>query len=94
MAWLHMHHRVQDFNKWKEAFDKTAEYKRHQGWKQYRIYQVAGDRNDLVVMEQFTSLEQTRNYAQSDFLRDYLKVAGVLAPVETLLLEGLEEGRA
>ncbi len=23
MAWLHMHHRVQDYNQWKAAFDKT-----------------------------------------------------------------------
>ncbi len=94
MAWLHMHHRVQDYNKWQAAYDKTAEYKRHQGWKQSRLYQVSGDRTNLVVMDQFSSVEQANTYAHSDYLRDFLKVAGVVAPVETLVLDGLEETRA
>jgi hypothetical protein len=28
MAWTHVSHRVEDYPKWKEVFDSTAEYKR------------------------------------------------------------------
>ena len=94
MPWIHVHHRVQDYNKWKQIYDKTAEYKRHEGWKRYRLYQVAGDRNDLIVMEQFNTLEQAQSYLQSDFLRQAMEQGGVIQPVEALLVDGLEEGMA
>jgi hypothetical protein len=94
MAWLQIRHRVQDYNQWKRVYDETAEYKRHQGWKRYRLFQVAGDRTSLLVMEQFETLEQARSYAESEYLREAFTVGGVLAPTEILLLEGVEEGTA
>ncbi len=94
MAWIHVHHRVQDYNQWKAVYDKTAEYKRHEGWKRYRIYQVAGDRNDLIVMEQFSTLEQAQAYVSSDYLHQAMDQAGVVPPVEVLIVEGLDEGVA
>ncbi|HET7077856.1 MAG TPA: hypothetical protein VFM49_10450 [Chloroflexia bacterium] len=92
MAWIHVRHRVQNYNKWKETYDKTAGYKRHEGWKRYRVYQVSGDREDLIVMEQFATLEQARAYAGSQFLRDAFEQEGVVGQPEILLLDGLEEG--
>src|SRR5215213_2153200 len=32
-GWTHVRHRVEDYSKWKEVFDSTAEYKRSHGWK-------------------------------------------------------------
>ena len=94
MAWIHVRHRVQDYNKWKEVYDKTAGYKRHEGWKRYRVYQVSGDRQDLIVMEQFATLEQARAYVSSQFLLDAFEQEGVVGQPEILLLDGLEEGSA
>lgn len=94
MAWIYAHHKVQDYNEWKGVYDRTAEYKRHQGWKRYRIFQVAGSRNDLIVMEQFNTVEQARDYAASDYLRQAFEQAGVIPPAEVLILEGIEEGPA
>jgi hypothetical protein len=94
MPWIHIHHQVQDFNKWKEIYDQTAQYKRSQGWKRYRIYQVAGQRTDLIVMEQFNTLEQARAFATSDYLREAMEREGVVGAPEILLVDGLEEGPA
>ncbi len=94
MAWLHVHHKVQDYNQWRQVWDRTAEYKRHQGWKRFRLFQVAGDRTDLIVMEQFGTLEQAQAYAASDVLQKSLQQAGVIAPAEIVVLDGLEEGPA
>ena len=94
MAWLHIHHKVQDYNNWRQAWERTAEYKRHQGWKRFRLFQVAGERTNLIVMEQFDTLEQARAYATSDVLQNSLELAGVIAPAEILILDGLEEGPA
>jgi hypothetical protein len=63
------------------------------GWKRYRLFQVSGDRNDLLVMEEFDSVEQALTFLESKDLRDAMQVAGVVDPPETLLLVGLEEGR-
>ena len=41
MAWTHIRHRVEDYPKWKEVFDSTAEYKRSHGWKGYRIHAIS-----------------------------------------------------
>ncbi len=94
MAWIHVRHRVEDYNKWKAVYDQTAEFKHRLGWKRYRLYQVAGDRQDILVMEEFTTLEQARTFLNSDDLKQALRVAGIVGQPEILLLEGLEEGRA
>ncbi len=94
MAWIHIHHKVQDYNGWRQVWERTAEYKRHQGWKRFRLFQVAGDRTDLIVMEQFGTLEQAHAYATSEVLQKSLQQAGLIAPAEILVLDGLEEGPA
>lgn len=94
MAWIHVRQQVQDYNKWKAEYDKTAEYKRHQGWKRYRLYQVAGNRNDLILMEQFGTAEQAQSYLQSDYLRQAMAQGGVVGTPQVLLIDGLEEGMA
>jgi hypothetical protein len=62
MAWTHVRHRVEDYPKWKEVFDSTAEYKRSHGWKGYRIHAIEGDDNYLLVMEEFETDEQVREF--------------------------------
>ena len=92
MAWIHVRHRVGDYNRWKEVFDGLSELKMRYGWKRYRIFQVAGDRNDLLVMEEFDSVEQARSFLESKDLRNAMQAAGVVSAPEVSLLLGLEEG--
>jgi putative component of toxin-antitoxin plasmid stabilization module len=92
MPWIHVRHRVGDYNRWKEVFDGLSELKMRYGWKRYRIFQVAGDRTDLLVMEEFDSVEQARNYLESKDLKNAMQLAGVTGSPEATLLQGLEEG--
>ena len=93
MPWTHVRHRVEDYNTWKEVFDGLSELKMRYGWKRYRIFQVAGDRNDLLVMDEFESLEQARSFLESKDLKNALRLGGVVGAPEMSLLQGLEEGR-
>src|SRR5215212_2736575 len=77
MAWTHVRHRVEDYPKWKEVFDSTAEYKRSNGWKGYRIHAIEGDNNHLLVMEEFETEDQTREFIGSEYLREAMGRAGV-----------------
>ena len=92
MAWTHVRYRVGDYNRWKEVFDGLSELKMRYGWKRYRLFQVAGDRNDLLVMEEFATVEQARSFLESKELREAMRVAGAVSTPEATLLLGLEEG--
>jgi quinol monooxygenase YgiN len=92
MAWTHVRHRVEDYPKWKEVFDSTAEYKRSHGWKGYRLHTIEGDNNYLLVMEEFETEDQTREFLASEYLREAMKSAGVSDEPDILVVEVLEEG--
>ena len=92
MAWTHIRHRVEDYPKWKEGFDSTAEYKRSHGWKGYRIHAIEGDNNHLLVMEEFETEDQAREFLGSEYLREVMSSAGVSDEPDILVVELLEEG--
>ena len=92
MAWTHIRHRVEDYPKWKEGFDSTAEYKRSHGWKGYRLYAIEGDNNNVLVMEEFETEDQAREFLGSDYLKDVMSSAGVSDEPDILVVELLEEG--
>jgi len=92
MAWTHVRHRVEDYPKWKEVFDSTAEYKRSHGWKGYRIHAIEGDQNHVLVMEEFETEDQVREFIGSDYLREAMGRAGFSDEPDILVVELLEEG--
>jgi quinol monooxygenase YgiN len=92
MAWTHVRHRVEDYSKWKEVFDSTAEYKRSHGWKGYRILAIEGDNNHLLVMEEFETEDQIREVLGSDYVREAMGRAGVSDEPDIQVVELLEEG--
>jgi hypothetical protein len=92
MAWTHIRHRVEDYRKWKEGFDSTAEYKRSHGWKGYRLYSIEGDNNNVLVMEEFETEDQAREFLGSDYLKDVMSSAGVSDQPDIWVVEVLEEG--
>ena len=92
MAWTHIRHRVEDYRKWKEGFDSTAEYKRSHGWNGYRLYAIEGDNNHVLVMEEFETEDQAREFLGSEYLREAMGRAGVSDEPDILVVEVLEEG--
>ena len=94
MAWTHIRHRVEDYRKWKEGFDSTAEYKRSHGWNGYRLYAIEGDNNHLLVMEEFETEDQIREALRSDYVREAMGRAGVSDEPDIQVVELLEEGSA
>ena len=62
MAWTHVRHRIEDYPKWNEVFDSTAEYKRSHGWKGYRLHAIEGDSNHVLLMKEFETEDQARGF--------------------------------
>ena len=91
MAWTHVRHRIEDYPRWKEVFDSTAEYKRSHGWKGYRLLSIEGDNNHLLVMEKFETEDQVPEFLGSEYLREAMGRAGVSEVPDILVVELLEE---
>ena len=92
MAWTHVRHRVEDYPKWKEVFDSTAEHKRSHGWKGYRLLAIEGDNNHVLVMEEFETEDQAREFLGSDYLKEVMSRGGVSDQPDIWVVEELEEG--
>ena len=92
MAWIHVRHRVEDYPKWKEGFDSTADFKRSLGWKGYRLFAIEGENTHVLVMEEFDTEEQAREFLSSEYLREAMGRAGVSDEPDIQVVEVLEEG--
>jgi hypothetical protein len=92
MAWIHVRHSAADYAKWKPVFDETADYKRAYGWKRYLLFAVEGNRNDVMVMEEFDTREHAQEFIDSAYLREAMTRGGVRGTPEVLVVDELEEG--
>jgi hypothetical protein len=87
-------HRVEDYPKCKEVFDSTAEHKRSNGWKGYRLFAVESDNNHVVMMDEFETADQAREFLGSEYLREAMGRARVSDEPDIRVVELLEEGGA
>lgn len=75
-------HKVQDFQVWKKVYDSTAAWKPGYGWKQGTVFSVDGDPNNVMVIEEFGSMDQAKTFAGSSELKAAMGKAGVMGPPE------------
>ena len=94
MTWIHVRHQVADHDAWRKVYDSTADYKRQHGWKSYQVFLAENNSNDVLVMEEFATLEQAQDYLKSDYLHEAMGNAGVVGAPHVTILESLESGSA
>jgi hypothetical protein len=78
MATLFVRHRVQDYAKWREAYEGVAPKQKQSGVLAEAVYQTEGDPTDVTVTHDFASLAEAKAFAESQDLRDAMATAGVL----------------
>ena len=71
-------HKKEDFARWKVGFDSTNAMKKPHGWKRSNIYTQDGDRNNVMVVEEFATMEGAKAFAGSPELRAAMGKAGVV----------------
>ena len=82
-ALLMVTHKVQDFQVWKkQVYDSTATWKPGFGWTQGTVLSVDGDPNNVMVIEEFSSMDQAKTFAGSSELKAAMGKAGVMGPPE------------
>lgn len=86
-------HKVQDFERWKPVYDSTAAWKPGFGWKQGTVFAIDGDRNNVMVMEEFSNMEQAKAFASSPELKAAMGKAGVMGPPEVRFVNTLARSK-
>jgi len=87
MAHLLVIEKVEDFAKWKQAFDDHVAAREASGCKGGYIFQNAADPNNVVVLLEWDDVVQMRAFAQSDGLRQAMQRGGVVGAPEVFFLE-------
>jgi len=78
MAHLLVHHKVEDYNKFKTVFDSHASFRSEGGSLGGKIFRTTNDPNELFVLLEWNSLANAQKFAQSDSIKEAMKNAGVV----------------
>ena len=87
-----MYHKVEDFNKWKAAFDSFYQFRKNSGEQSYSVGTIEGDPNNVYVINDWNSMAEFEAFVQSPELAEAMKNAGVLEPPHKILLNEADKG--
>ena len=90
MANIMIHHKVQDFETWKKAFDEHASARDAAGCTGGELFQGADDPNEVVIRFSWDTVENARAFSSSDNLREVMAKAGVLGQPTIVFLGGAD----
>ena len=86
MATLIVHHKVEDYGKWRKIFDDHDETRREFGSTGFQVFQSASDPNEITAILDWPSVDAARAFATSDSLKEAMKDAGVASQPELMYL--------
>jgi len=91
MPKLFIHHRVEDYAKWKPIFDEHRAVRKTAGCGGGRLYRSANDPNDLYISFDWDNLENARKFTESDDLQQAMQRAGVVGQPDLAFVEKIED---
>ncbi len=87
-----MYHKVEDFEKWKAAFDDFSEMRKSSGEQNYSVGTVHEKPNTAYVINEWQSMDAYQAFMGSPDLGDAMKAAGVLEQPHSMILNEVEKG--
>lgn len=91
MPHLLIDHYVEDFEAWKPHFDDHGTFRGDHGSQGGVLFHAAGDPDHVVVLLEWDSTDEAREFAESDDLRETMAAAGVVGEPEVLFLQKVED---
>ncbi|MDO8588802.1 MAG: hypothetical protein Q7T82_17365 [Armatimonadota bacterium] len=77
MTFLLVRHKVRDYDKWKDGFDKDEPHRWASGSKGGLVLRNADDPSEVVVVLEWDNSKAVREFARSQELRERMKREGV-----------------
>jgi heme-degrading monooxygenase HmoA len=90
MPYLLFRYKVADYDRWKPVLDQRGATRQAKGSRGGQVFRNANDPNELVILFEWSDLEQARQFAQSEELRQAMQQAGVADQPDIYLLEAGE----
>ncbi len=90
MAYLIVHHTVQDYGKWKPVYDEDQVNRKASGIKCEQLFRSTDDPNDVTILFEVSDINRVRQFIQSDELRKTMQRGGVIGMPEFHFLEEVE----
>lgn len=91
MPYVLIIHEVEDYEAWKTVFDNAAQIRKEAGEISYQLLNSENDTNNIVHFSRWNSLQNARDFFESERLVQIRKQAGVKAP-GFLYLDEIETG--
>lgn len=73
-----MYHKVENFAKWKKAFDDFKEIRISAGERSFSVGTINNEPNTVYVVNEWDSVEAPKAFLNNPKLGDAMKAAGVL----------------
>ena len=83
-------HRVRDFDAWKAVFDEHGAVRRGHGAIDHRLYRVAGDPKDVVIVNTFRDAAGAQAFMDDPSLPEVMHRAGVEGAPQITVVEQAE----
>jgi heme-degrading monooxygenase HmoA len=84
-----VHHRVADYDAWKQVYDSVRDVQRAGGVRQHAVLRPADDPSMVVVVHTFDSPDAAKAFFDNQELKDAMGLAGVDMP--SFRIEFLQE---
>ena len=94
MAGVFVRHKVEDFARWKSAFDNFSDSRKAGGEKSYALGNVHGEPNNLCLYFVWDNVENAKKFLESEDLAKAMKDAGVIEKPEIYIIDEHEKGAA
>ncbi len=93
MATLLVKHRVANFEKWKQVFDRFEGLREKHGFTGHSVHRDATDPNIVVIVNHVRDMAGAKSYGASQDLHDAMAEAGVQGAPEISFLTDVEDLR-
>jgi quinol monooxygenase YgiN len=93
MTYLHVQHKVKDYDAWKSVFDKFIDTRRASGEKSYQILHPDNDPNNLVLLFEWDNGKNAHNFIKSPELKQAMLRAGVTEEPKAYVLVEVARGK-
>lgn len=87
MAYILVHHTVDDYKRWKPLFDKHSSVRERSGSRGGKVFSSTDNPNDLFILLEWDGAENAQKFAQSDNLKEVMQEAGVVSIPEVYFLD-------
>lgn len=78
MSHLIVHHKVENFDKWKPFFDDHELFRKQNGSLGNKVFQCKNDPNEVFVLLEWDNLTNANRFIQSEQTKSIMKEAGVV----------------